>query len=210
MERKSNGVSEHRIRFRRGFPIATIALLGLVPMRAARAAPDDVAGEARQYHDTGLRLYNLANWRGALEQFRAAYMLKPDPAVLFNIGQCARQLADFETAAQSYRAFLRESANLPADEVEKVKGLVAQLEDSLRQQRARRDAPPTGVVSETRLNLGSSATSAKSHAMLYRRWWLWAGVSVAAAAIGVGLGVGLTPHSTNYPATGMDHVVYSF
>jgi hypothetical protein len=70
---------------------------------AARAdAPD-----AKARYMSAQNHYNLNEFAEALTDFKEAYRLHPDPAFLFNIAQCERQIGDFDEAIKFYRSYLR-------------------------------------------------------------------------------------------------------
>jgi hypothetical protein len=71
----------------------------------ARTANADVA-EAKVHYEKGLALYQLGEYRRALDEFKEAHIAKPDPAFLYNIAQCFRQLGDAENALAFYRRYL--------------------------------------------------------------------------------------------------------
>lgn len=122
--------------------IAILLLLTAVTVAEAQSPTQT----AKQHYQEGTKRYNLAEYGKALEEFKAAYLAKPDAAFLFNIAQCQRQLADYEAAAKSYRAFLRESSDLPAATREQVQKLVGDMEQAARDARAKAQQPPTGTV----------------------------------------------------------------
>jgi tetratricopeptide (TPR) repeat protein len=165
-----------------------------------------MAGEtqsARHLYDQGLTDYNLSHYDEALASFEKAYRIKHDPAFLFNIGQCQRQLHRYEDAERSYRAFLRESPNTPKAGREQVQKLVADMEKAVADERAKQ--PPTGTEppSEAVAPAPASSPSLTVHAELtsglatkptveqrplYKKWWLWTivgGVVAAGAAAGI-------------------------
>ena len=69
--------------------------------------------KARELYQRATRAYNLQKFEQALTLFQQAYEEKDDPAILFNIGQCQRQLAHFDAAAKSYRAYLTQAPLTP-------------------------------------------------------------------------------------------------
>jgi tetratricopeptide (TPR) repeat protein len=109
---------------------------------AGRARAEEPADAKALFKDALLQ-YNVGEYAKALEKFKAAYLMRPDAAFLFNIGQCQRQLGQYDAAAKSYRAFLRESQNLPQKTRDDVQRLVGEMDDAAREQRAK--APPTGM-----------------------------------------------------------------
>lgn len=74
---------------------------------AAHAAPDSQQAEAHALFVEGSKHYNLREYREAIEAFKHAYALFPEPTFLFNIGQAYRQLNDCENARVFYRNYVR-------------------------------------------------------------------------------------------------------
>ena len=65
------------------------ALLAAASSRQARA--EDLKA-ARQSFTDGIHYFDLREYRSALEAFKHAYMQYANPAFLFNIAQCHREL----------------------------------------------------------------------------------------------------------------------
>jgi tetratricopeptide (TPR) repeat protein len=180
---------------------------------ASVAHADDV-GAAKTHYQDGTKRYNLGDYEQALTEFKAAYLAKSDPAFLFNIGQCQRQLGLWDAAEKSYRGYLRESPSLPAKNREEVKKLIAEMETAVKENRAKQ--PPQGTLPPEQTPAAApvvtpapvAATTpepAKREPVrtpVYKKWWLWTIVGVViAAGVGVGLGVGLTQSSSvSYPS----------
>ena len=96
---------------------------------ASPATAQDDAEAAKAHYSKGARLYDVGEYRQALEEFKAAHLNKPDPAFLYNIAQCHRQLGDFEQAMTLYKRFLAASPNAAnRAEIEK---RVAEIEGDL-------------------------------------------------------------------------------
>jgi tetratricopeptide (TPR) repeat protein len=179
----------------------------------ARADAASLAA-AKAHYEEGTKRYNLGEYAPALDAFKAAYLAQPDPAFLFNIGQCQRQLGLFEQAEKSYRAFLRETPNLPGATRDQVQKLVGDMEQAAREAQKKKEQPPPGTlapheepeakVAPTPVPVGAPSTSApvSSQKPLHKRGWfvgVLVGVAVVAVGLGVGLGVGLT-QGTSYPS----------
>jgi tetratricopeptide (TPR) repeat protein len=155
--------------------------------------------KARAAYKTGIQHYNLAEWQQALDSFKDAYREVEDPSLLFNIGQCHRQLGDRKQAITFYRAYLRELPN--AENREEVKRLIATLEpgantESPTKSESPKPVPAAPVVSSNATSPGPSLVASTPVAKPAKRSraWIWGVVAGAAAvvAIGVGLGVGLS------------------
>jgi hypothetical protein len=165
---------------------------------------------AKAHYQEGLKRYNVGDFSVALDEFKAAYLAQPDPAFLFNLGQCQRQLSQYEAAEKSYRAFLREMPNLPQATREQVQKLVADMEQANREARARQKEPPTGTRPPSEEPQSRTAPQVQPVPVasvaaptlppppakpVHKRGWfigLMVGVAVVAAGAAVGLGVGLT------------------
>src|ERR1039457_5794576 len=88
-----------------GFGI--VAVCGAVSSRALCAENDKVV--ARAHYETATRIYDLREYAKALDEYKAAYLAKPDPAFLFNVGQCYRRLGKFDQALDFYREYLKKA-----------------------------------------------------------------------------------------------------
>src|SRR5271157_514619 len=75
------------------------------------ASAQDDRDAAKAHFSRGTRLYQVGEYRQALDEFKAAHLAKPDPSFLYNIAQCHRQLGDLEQAVTMYKRFLAASPN---------------------------------------------------------------------------------------------------
>jgi tetratricopeptide (TPR) repeat protein len=113
-----------------------LALFATVHVLPAYAQDDVVAAKA--HFAKASRLYEIGDYRQALDEFKAAHLAKADPVFLYNIAQCHRQLGEREQAVTLYKRFLASSPNAPnRSEVQK---RVAELEAELAA--ARQEQPP--------------------------------------------------------------------
>lgn len=64
---------------------------------------------ARAHYETATRLYDVREYADALKEYKAAYVAKPDPAFLFNIGQCYRKMDKNAEARDFFQQFLKKS-----------------------------------------------------------------------------------------------------
>jgi tetratricopeptide (TPR) repeat protein len=99
---------------------------------------------ARDAYREGTRLYDVGEYKQALEAFKKAYLNYEEPTFLFNMAQCFRQLGDKPEAIRMYKSYLRKMENAPnrGD----VKAIVATLESAIEQERATRSVPPQGTM----------------------------------------------------------------
>ena len=64
---------------------------------------------AKAHFEAATRLYDIHEYAKALEEYKAAYLAKPDPAFLFNVGQCYRRLGKFDQAREFYQDYLKKA-----------------------------------------------------------------------------------------------------
>lgn len=83
------------------------------------------------------KFYAVQEWQRALDLYKESYLLSVEPALLYNIGQCQRQLKKYEEALKSYRAFIRGAPSHPSRADAETK--IAELEPLL----ASQPKPPT-------------------------------------------------------------------
>jgi PEGA domain len=88
-------------------------LAALVVVLGARAARADDTRQASKHFQRGVSLYGEADYRAALVEFRRAYALAPNAAVLYNVGETQYQLQDYAAALTTFEHFLAEAS--PAD-----------------------------------------------------------------------------------------------
>ena len=122
--------------------LATAIALVAAPARADDAS--DANDKARQLYAEGKAEYDLGHITGALAKFEAAYRVRPVPALLFNIAQCHRLLGDLNSAAMTYRAFLRNDPNSPR--AAQATELLHQVEEAMDRQQTAQHAPPLGLT----------------------------------------------------------------
>jgi hypothetical protein len=85
--------------------------------------------EAKDSFESASAFYKTGEYEKALENFKLAYSLTLEPSILFNIGQCQRQLNQFNEAIKAYKTFLRESPQDPL--VENANARIKELEEEL-------------------------------------------------------------------------------
>src|SRR4051812_22084358 len=111
--------------------LIALALLCAMP-RLSRAENKDAA---RRAYAEGRRRYDLNEFAPALEAFKRAYLNYEDPAFLFNIAQCHRQLGKKEEAIGFYRSYLRNKPD--ASNRDDVKATLAKLESEVAEENER-------------------------------------------------------------------------
>jgi tetratricopeptide (TPR) repeat protein len=123
-------------------------LAWLVIFSSVSSAAPDKRAQARAAFIDASRQYDLREFRSALDGFKRAYLFQEDPAILFNIAQCHRQLSEKEEAAKFYRTFLYKMPDAPnRAEVERI---LTTLEDQIRAEQAAKQEPPKGTLDPQR------------------------------------------------------------
>ena len=129
------------------FTVAASVILLTAGVVHARPAEDPKVAEARQHYESGLARYNLKEYKAAIEEFEAAYRLKPDPVFLYNLGQAYRLADDPEQALHFYRAYLRERPG--ASNRKDVEERVGQLEEVIAAKKTAAQPPDHTLAPET-------------------------------------------------------------
>jgi hypothetical protein len=90
-----------------------VSLATPVALRSvAHAQPNSAAvAEAAKHFQRGVTMYNEADYRAALVEFRRAYETAPNAAVLYNIGQTYYQLQNYAAALVALGRYLTEAGS---------------------------------------------------------------------------------------------------
>ena len=86
--------------------LVVVALGVWVP--AAKAG--DRRATAKAHYETATRLYDIREYDKALREYKSAYLAQPDPAFLFNIGQCYRKLGQNQQALNFFQEYLKKAS----------------------------------------------------------------------------------------------------
>lgn len=114
-------------------------LLALVAPLSARAE-DGSAAAAREHYQKGTSYYDLGRYADAIKEFEAAYEIKNDPALLYNLAQSNRLAGNSEQALHFYRTYLRyvpKAANRA-----EIEDRIKQLDQLVSQKGSAQTAPP--------------------------------------------------------------------
>jgi len=126
---------------RAGLTIAVWAVLSLT----ARPAPaaEDAAASAREHYQKGTAFYDLGKYDEAIKEFEAAYEIKNDPALLYNLAQSYRLAGNAEQALHFYRTYLRRVPKV-ANRAE-IEERITALEQQVAQKNAAGTTPPAAA-----------------------------------------------------------------
>lgn len=120
----------------RVLPLPCAALCVLSLLWAANPALGDeraTNGKSTQKHreafESGSAHFDLNEYSEALEKFKEAYRLRPDPALLYNIARCHHKLDNRAEALSFYKKYLAKTrGGQGAANEEQVKKWIAELE----------------------------------------------------------------------------------
>ncbi|HWU89607.1 MAG TPA: tetratricopeptide repeat protein [Kofleriaceae bacterium] len=163
--------------------VLCLACVAHVALTRTAHADDPALRAAKRHYERGQKLFALQKFDEALDQFQKAFDAKPIPDFLFNIGQCQRNLGDYEAAVFSFKRYLKLDPD--ASNREKVEELIAQLEEKLASQDARqRGLRPDRSDKPDKPD--KPDRPAEAGRPFYKQWWFWTGVAVVGVAGGVG------------------------
>jgi len=98
---------------------------------------------AKEHYLKGTRAFELGAYDEAIEEYAAAYRIKDDPALLYNLGQAHRLAGHAVDALRFYKLFLAKVPETPArGEVEQK---IVELQKLVDQQQKTRNIPPDSV-----------------------------------------------------------------
>ncbi|HTA17830.1 MAG TPA: tetratricopeptide repeat protein [Polyangia bacterium] len=123
-------------------PIFAVVLFIAAPTVAR--ADDAAAAAAREHYQKATSYYDLGKYPEAIKEFEAAYEIKNDPALLYNLAQSNRLAGNAEQALHFYRTYLRYVPH-PANRVE-IDDRIKQLEILLQQKNATQVTPPNQTI----------------------------------------------------------------
>ena len=165
----------------------------------------DARAQAKAQVKKGQLDYKLARFEEALQDYSRAYELYPAPALLFNLGQCHRNLKNYERAIFFFEGYLRDEPH-PANR-RLAQELIAESSAELKKQENATSVPqpapamlpaPAVAAPVTTAAPRHAAVPAPTQALLVTSppapvpeahrsgttWWLWAAIAVGVAAAG--------------------------
>jgi tetratricopeptide (TPR) repeat protein len=156
--------------------LALAVLIGVALAPRLATADDPTMRAAKRHFDRGEKLFALGKFDDALEEYQKAFDAKPIPDFLFNIGQCYRNLGDYDQAIFSFKKFLKldpEAAN---------REMVEKLIDDLEDKKARGDGQRF-----VRKHDGDNPPPPRHGKPFYKKLWFWSAVGAVTVAGGVGI-----------------------
>lgn len=155
----------------------------------AFAAAESEEERAERIFEEATKQYNLGKFQSALTGYQKAYDLLPLPAFLFNIGQCYRNLGDYDRAIFSFEIYLKELKEPAARR--RIEVLIQELKAEAATNPKNAPPPPPNVkppkgppVDPPGLTPQTAVTTRPPKRGVHKRWWFW--VIVAGAALTTG------------------------
>ncbi|HVX96261.1 MAG TPA: tetratricopeptide repeat protein [Polyangia bacterium] len=125
-------------------PLFLVSVLVPAAAAPARAADESTAAQAREHYQKGTSYYDLGKYTEAIHEFEAAYELKNDPALLYNLAQSNRLAGNPEQALRFYRTYLRYVPKAPNRA--EIDDRIKQLETLVNQKNAAQTTPPNQTI----------------------------------------------------------------
>jgi hypothetical protein len=94
----------------RFFLAAVLVAVALGAWGPTAEASDNSRATAKARYETATRLYEIREYDKALLEYKSAYLAQPDPAFLFNIGQCYRKLGQNHEALNFFQEYLKKAS----------------------------------------------------------------------------------------------------
>lgn len=159
-------------------------------------AEDSGTRAAKRHFDKGEKLFALGKFEEALEQYQKAYDAKPIPDLLFNIGQCHRNLGDYEAAIFSFKKYLRLEPD--ASNKDEVLELIDELEEKQQKGESRR-------LRLDRKRATDPDPEETEGTPAYKKWWFW--TTLAVVGVGGGIGIYLATRDSGPPDTSLGNIM---
>ena len=109
----------------------SLILLAILAQTSPLTADPQAKAQAQTLLGQGTKLYEQGDVTDALEKFQAAYAAYPSPKLMFNIGQCNRDLSRPVEAVEAFEKFLAGAADASPEMATDARKAVAQLQKKL-------------------------------------------------------------------------------
>jgi tetratricopeptide (TPR) repeat protein len=189
--------------------------------KAAAGARSDERAQAKAEVEKAQVDYKLGRFQEALDGYRRAYELYQAPLLLFDMGQCHRNLGDPEKAIFFFEGYLREETRPDSEHRRLAEQLIAESRADLQRKMAVAAvaAPPAPAPAPQPVHLramdmqGVVPTSLvarpadrdqpapAAHRSIASRWWFWTAIA-GACAVAAGAAV---YYATGEPRTVPPH-----
>jgi hypothetical protein len=109
----------------------SLILLAILAQTSPLTADPQAKAQAQTLLGQGTKLYEQGDVADALEKFQAAYAAYPSPKLMFNIGQCNRDLSRPVEAVEAFEKFLAGAADASPEMATDARKAVTQLQKKL-------------------------------------------------------------------------------
>jgi hypothetical protein len=117
-----------RARPRRMALVLAALLLSPALAVAPREAAAQASADAGAHFERGVGFFKDGDYTAAMVEFKKAYELDPNYRVLYNLGQCSRELRDYAAALTSFERYLAEGrSEIDPERRTRVEGWVGDL-----------------------------------------------------------------------------------
>src|SRR4051812_43007944 len=114
---------------------------------AMSAAVPAFASERDSREARAREAFALGRYAEAMELYGKLFAETAHPTYLRNIGRCHQNLGEADEAISSFREYLRQAKNLPAEQKAQVEGYIREMEElKARKDRPRREGQRTAVA----------------------------------------------------------------
>lgn len=109
----------------------TILLASLVASIASVAQAQTDIETAAAHVERGMTRYDAGDYEQALAEFRAAYAIAPDPAVLYNLARVHERLDHPVESVSFYERYLEDAGTIPRRERRQIERALARLREQI-------------------------------------------------------------------------------
>ena len=169
----------------------TIVVVLALLLHAALAVADDT-NTAKAHYQRATSLFAIGHYDEAAREYEAAYMLRADPALLFDAAQAHRLAGHHQQALVMYKSYVHlypnsQQANAARTQIAKLSAAIAADEQA-------KTSPPTETQEPAQVKEPPKPEPkpivvdkrppppATEHQPLYKKWWLWTAVGGAVVA----------------------------
>ncbi|CAN5852856.1 hypothetical protein BH11MYX2_BH11MYX2_01340 [soil metagenome] len=171
----------------------------LTAPRVAYADNDPATRAAKRHNERAEKLFALGKFQDALAEYQEAYDAKPLPGLLFNIGQCYRNLGEYDQAIFSFEKYLKLKPD--AENRDQVQDYISNLE----REKDKESSARLDLIKKQNKN-EPQPQSPDEGKPVYKKWWFWTAVGVVAVGGGVGIYAATRPASA--PTTDLGNFVF--
>ncbi|MFK7987649.1 MAG: tol-pal system YbgF family protein [Sandaracinaceae bacterium] len=201
--------------------VFTVGLLLAAFTSTAAAQNEDARTRARSIAASATEQYNLGDFEAALAGYSEAYAVFAAPQLLFNIGQCHREMDHHERVLFFFVRYLEElpdaaNAAIVREHIEQARAAQAAEEQAAAAEAERQERQQQREAAQEAERLAAGAAAAEAAAQqaradameaeaeaarlnlarqeeppVYEQWWFWTVIGVAVVAAGLGIGLGI-------------------